>query len=335
MDYNIALLGIFSGIAVATCLFIAYYFLFLKKKDPFKNNLLGFLFIAIGFRIGKSIAYFIFIDILSIGLAIGYIGLASIGPLIFLYMRSFRSSEAKLIKSDFLHFIIPFFGIFVCLFTHLGHITNLYRSVTAILFVYLVIAVRLHIKNDYKDDGIKQWNTNLLIVVSTIWMSFVAQHLTSSIMKYAVGTGIASLAIYSIFIYALKSSVVFNKPKGKKISSDILKKVKNAFEKDQIYLKQAITLNEFAKDQEIPSYLVTEAVKKLYDKRFPEAINFFRIEDIKHSLINDKESNSKIEALAYEVGFNTPSTFYAAFKRETNMSPKEFQKSMFYKINNN
>lgn len=333
MDYNIALLGIFSGIAEAACFFIAYYFFFIKKKDSFKNNLLGFLFVAIGFRIGKSIAYFIFIDIISIGLAIGYIGLASIGPLIYLYMRSVREEETKLFKLDILHFIIPFLGVFVCFFTHLGHITNLYRGVTAMLFIYLIIAFKNHIQSDYKGEDVKQWNTILLIVVSIIWMCFVSQHLTPSIMKYAIGTGIASLAIYSIFIYALKSTVVFNKPKGIKIPNDTIKKVKNAFEKDQIYLKQAITLNEFAKDQEIPSYLVTEAVKKLYGKRFPEVVNYFRIEDIKQTLI--KENNSKIEALAYEFGFNTPSTFYAAFKRETNMSPKEFQKSMFYKINNN
>ncbi|OUR94323.1 hypothetical protein A9Q87_01360 [Flavobacteriales bacterium 34_180_T64] len=331
MNLNIALLGIISGIAVATSFFLASYFLFLKKKDRFKNNLLGLLFVAIGFRIAKSIAYFIFIDIISIGLAIGFLGLSTIGPLFYIYMRSTGTKETQFRKTDVLHFAIPFLGFFACLFTHLGPITTLYKSVTALLFVYLLVTVRIHLQNNYENTNLKLWNTNLFVVIGLIWMSFVSQHLTSEIINYAFGTGIASLAIYYIFIFALKSPVVFNTAK-KTIPRAIIEKVKHAFESDKIYLTQAYTLTKFAENHNIPTYLVTESVKQLYGKRFPEAINHFRIKDIKSTLILNSENNSKIEALAYEVGFNTPSTFYAAFKKETNMSPKEFQKKHLVQV---
>lgn len=323
MNTSIILLGIFSGIAVATNFYLASYFLFVRKKDPYKNNLLGFLFIAIGLRIAKSIAYFIFIDVISVGLALGYLGLSSIGPLVYLYIRSFEKGKRGT-KKDILHFIIPFIGTIACLLTHLGNIVQFYRSVTALLFVYLIIAFVRHSKMDYEVDGIKQWNLQVLLGVGVIGLSFVSQHLTPDVLKYALGTGIASLVIYYLFVYALKSQMVFSKSSSKKLSKNILEKVKNAFEHDKIYLKQTLTLSEFSKNQGIPAYLVSEAIKKLYNKRFPEAINYFRIEEIKKILLNNK--NAKIEVLAYEVGFNTPSNFYAAFKRETNMSPREFQK---------
>ena len=323
MNTSIILLGIFSGIAVATSFYLASYFLFVRKKDPYKNNLLGFLFIAIGLRIAKSIAYFIFIDVISVGLALGFLGLSSIGPLAYLYIRSFGKGRAAS-KMDALHFIIPFVGTVACLLTHLGYIVQFYRSVTALLFVYLIIAFVKHSKTDYEVDGVKQWNLQVLLGVGVIGLSFVTQHLTEDVLKYALGTGIASLVIYYLFVYALKSQMVFSRSSSKKLPTNILEKVKNAFEHDKIYLEQTLTLSEFSKNQGVPTYLVSEAIKKLYNKRFPEAINYFRIEEIKKILLNNR--NAKIEVLAYEVGFNTPSTFYAAFKRETNMSPREFQK---------
>ena len=326
MAINLALLGIFSGIAVATSFFLSFFLMFIKKRDRYINNLLGLMFLAVGFRIGKSIAYFIFIDVKAIGLALGFLGLSSVGPLFFLYIRAVENKEIVFSKKDTLHFIIPFLGVFVCLFTHLGHITILYKSVTALFFIYLVISARRHFQFNYEKNNNKQWNTHLLVVLCIIWMSFVLQHLTPNISKYAMGTGVASLAIYYIFIYALKSPVVFSKPKNKTLPDSTIEKVKYAFENDKIYLKQGITITQFAKDYSIPAYLVTESVKQLYGKRFPEAINYFRIENIKKVLMENDKELPKIEVLAYEVGFNTPSTFYAAFKKETNMSPKEFQK---------
>ena len=38
-------------------------------------------------------------------------------------------------------------------------------------------------------------------------------------------------------------------------------------------------------------------------------------------------ANEKIENLAFDVGFNTSSAFYSAFKKETSMSPRTYQKT--------
>lgn len=41
--------------------------------------------------------------------------------------------------------------------------------------------------------------------------------------------------------------------------------------------------------------------------------------------------NEKIEDLAYDVGFNTSSAFYNAFKKEVAMTPREYQTSIMTK----
>ena len=87
-----------------------------------------------------------------------------------------------------------------------------------------------------------------------------------------------------------------------------------------------MNLQQFSTDYDIPSYLVTRSVKELYGKSFPETLNHFRIEKIKEMLLDPKKEHLKIESLAYEVGYTSPSAFYAAFKKSTGQTPTAYQK---------
>jgi AraC-like DNA-binding protein len=57
-------------------------------------------------------------------------------------------------------------------------------------------------------------------------------------------------------------------------------------------------------------------------------MNHYRIRDVKNRLSTANGDFIKTERLAYKVGFNKPSAFYEAFKKETSISPKEFQKQV-------
>ena len=59
---------------------------------------------------------------------------------------------------------------------------------------------------------------------------------------------------------------------------------------------------------------------------FREFVNTYRIAEVKEKLCEKSADFSKVEALAYDVGFNSPSAFYAAFKKETSLSPQEYRK---------
>jgi AraC-like DNA-binding protein len=59
-------------------------------------------------------------------------------------------------------------------------------------------------------------------------------------------------------------------------------------------------------------------------KSFALFINEYRIEEAKHLL---KENNSfTLEAIGFEAGFSSKSTFYATFKKVTGQTPSEFKK---------
>jgi AraC-like DNA-binding protein len=61
----------------------------------------------------------------------------------------------------------------------------------------------------------------------------------------------------------------------------------------------------------------------LHNKHFSEFINTYRIDFAKKLL---KETYLKIEAIAYDSGFNSLSTFNTVFKKETGFTPSKYRK---------
>lgn len=324
---SIVVLALFSGIAVATGVFLCIYFLVIKNEDRLMSGILGALFLAISLRIAKSIFYFM-TGIPDIGVAFGFVGLTSIGPLVWLYIKYSKNGLDRIVNTDLIHFLFPLIGFFpVWLFPEWAP-NYFYISGTSLLCFYLLTSWISFSKINYKQVISKKWNRLVLISVTIVWSAFVFQHLAEDILQYAGGAAIASLLMYILLIFALKNPVLFPKWNQLNIDEKVIDKLKHAVEEDKIYQKPAITIAQLAEALNEPSYILSRAMKAEYGKPFPELMNHFRIRDVKNRLSTANGDFVKIEGLAYEVGFNTPSAFYAAFKKETSLSPKEFQKQV-------
>jgi len=106
---------IFSSIAVTSCGFLASYFLFIKKQHRVKDVTLGLLFIAIAFRIAKSIFYYALPEISPLGVGLGFFGFACIGPLALIYFSINQTNEFKVKPIQLLHLIFPIVGFTIIL----------------------------------------------------------------------------------------------------------------------------------------------------------------------------------------------------------------------------
>lgn len=169
------------------------------------------------------------------------------------------------------------------------------------------------------------WERKVLIMTSGVWISLVYQHATATMMDYAFGAVIASIFLYWIFYQSFKSQV-FKKTLSIALSEQTLTQIKVAIEDQKMYREQGMNLQRFSNQLNIPPYLVTKGVKELYNRTFPEALNYLRIEEIKQMLLDPKKEHLKIESLAYDVGFSSPSAFYASFKKVTGQTPTSYQK---------
>ena len=328
MDTSIAL-TIFSSIAVTSCVFLASYFLFIRKESKLQDLTLGLLFIAIALRIIKSIFYYVLPEISPVGTALGFLGFAFIGPLAFTYF-SLNKNNHKVLKPFLLfHALFPVVG-FIIILINSNFAYDMYFLANISLASYLVISAVKFISKP-KENNLAQWHKALFYALVSLSIILIYQLFGETISAYATGIALSSVVIYFLFFYALQSSSVVKKSSSKVIPEKMVRKITKAMEEDKIYYQPGITLSQFAEAIDAPNYMVSRATKKIYNKNFPEVINSFRIKAVRDKLSQPEYMNEKIENLAYDVGFNTSSAFYNAFKKEVSMTPREYQTSIMGK----
>lgn len=94
---------------------------------------------------------------------------------------------------------------------------------------------------------------------------------------------------------------------------------------EQSYLDPELTLQKLALQVNLPEKEVSQLINQHAGKHFFDYINDFRIADAK-VLLTQKKDLTVLEIL-YEVGFNSKSSFYTAFKKVTGTTPTVYRKS--------
>jgi AraC-like DNA-binding protein len=107
-------------------------------------------------------------------------------------------------------------------------------------------------------------------------------------------------------------------------SSNLFEEIETIVNKEKLYLDFDLKLNTLAEKLDHSIHHISQAINQNAKMSFPDFINSFRIEEAKKKLIEPKPP--KIFALSLDVGFNSKAAFYAAFKRNMQMTPTEFKK---------
>lgn len=110
-----------------------------------------------------------------------------------------------------------------------------------------------------------------------------------------------------------------------KLAEKINQKLKQSLEKEELYLEANLSLHKLAKIIETKPHYLSQVINQYHHCNFHEFINTYRIKVAKDLLI---KTQLKIEAIAYDSGFNSISTFNVAFKKETGLTPSAFKKSL-------
>lgn len=106
-------------------------------------------------------------------------------------------------------------------------------------------------------------------------------------------------------------------------AKSINEKLLNRLAQDDIYLEADLSLHKLAEEIEVKPHNLSQVINQYHKKHFHDFINTYRIEEAKKLL---EETVLKIEAVAYDSGFNSISTFNVAFKKETGITPSKYRK---------
>jgi AraC-like DNA-binding protein len=147
--------------------------------------------------------------------------------------------------------------------------------------------------------------------------------------------------IYCISFYGLRQKTVVvqihnNEPlslpyKNSNLSIEIKENIKqkiiNYFEKEKAYLNPELSMTIVSESLKIPKYQITEVLNIEIGKSFYQFVNQYRVKAVK-AMLSDSNNKYSIEAIGYDCGFSSKSSFYTVFKSMTGETPVTFRNSI-------
>jgi AraC-like DNA-binding protein len=99
-------------------------------------------------------------------------------------------------------------------------------------------------------------------------------------------------------------------------------------EKNRYFSNNLASLSELAKKTGESPHHVSQVINEKLDKNFFELLAWYRIEEAKRIISEDKETRLTVEEISEMTGYNSKTAFNNAFRRITGMTPSEFRKSV-------
>ncbi|KZW98245.1 hypothetical protein JL49_24505 [Pseudoalteromonas luteoviolacea] len=96
------------------------------------------------------------------------------------------------------------------------------------------------------------------------------------------------------------------------------------FEKEQLHLKNELSLNCLAKELDLTNNQTSELLNEHLDTNFYEFVNKYRVFEAAR-MLKLASKKTKVSELYLEAGFNNKNTFYREFKKTFDMSPGEYK----------
>ena len=111
--------------------------------------------------------------------------------------------------------------------------------------------------------------------------------------------------------------------KPKEINSQLLNKIVETVEADQLYLNEELTIADLANILGYSTKTISYTINNGLQKSFSLFINEYRVNLFRERKSSGNYEHLSIMGLAYDCGFNSKSTFNRIFKEITGSAPKE------------
>jgi AraC-like DNA-binding protein len=109
-------------------------------------------------------------------------------------------------------------------------------------------------------------------------------------------------------------------------SDAFLKRLIDVMESEKPYTDGELTLPRLAARLSVSTHHLSQVINERLERSFNDFVNSYRVEEAKRRLADPSAGHYSLIAIAEDVGFNSKSSFNAAFKKQTGMTPSEFRK---------
>lgn len=348
MSFGEKVLFFFSALGAFNGLILSCYFFFFTSKKHLSNYLLGALLLVLSIRIGKSVVYFFDYSLPKIYLQLGLTACFFIGPFLYFFLKSEIRQIRTLPKSwmgQLLFWLLTIVAVGAVYpyqrFSFLwGHYIipliylqwGVYIAFSAVLLLPLL--KKIPRKGELKT--FEKWILTIFGGVLLLFVSYVWAILNITKGSYILGALYFSIIIYGIvfiLLYRKKtndlSSFSVQKYADKKLEHEeaqlIIDKLQRVMREKELFKNPDLKVNDLAKEINISGHQLSQLLNDNFEKNFSLFVNEYRINEACKLLAEN--TYLTIDAIGDEVGFNSKSTFFAAFKKIKGLTPGAYQKS--------
>lgn len=346
MDTSKELLFFFSALGAFNGILLGVYFFFFTKKKYLTNYFLGALLFALSIRIAKSVFVYFHPELPKMYLQIGLTACFFIGPCLYYFIKSAVDEVHAMPKSW--KFVLAFWGVLIVAvgilypYETYPKFWNGYfiRIIYFQWFVYIAFAgfelravLKKFLSSKEKKTPSEMWFGMLFLGNFLVFLFYFLAIMGASAATYISGAVVFSFILYlgiSILLYRKKTDDLFllnGKISNKKIDSAEAimwsEKLEKVMLEKSLYKNPNLTLQDLSQEINISSHQLSQFLNNNLGKNFTSYVNEFRIsEACKIIASTDKLT---LESIGYDVGFNSKSTFFAAFKKHTGTTPLNYQ----------
>lgn len=350
--YDLAFLGaIFVGLAFSLMLFFA------QKGNKTANRILGLILIVTTLnmiRVLVGTGIYPETALPHRGLELPRFSLA-LGPLIYFYVLSITRPDYKFCSRNLLHFspLLAEAGAGIYDTSSLPALNTVFPLLVFIsVCIYLYAAHRLikHFSRAMKFNGGDRYRLklrgldNLLTGFAFLWLLWIPFSIIAYLYPNSQSTPLfyplylllaAALAIVTAGKVILKPEInsPADGPYFLKLPSPDEFKHKGSWLKQMVkngayYKDPELSLTSLADKLGLTTHELSRIVNTALKKSFNDFINEYRIADVTRKMLDPAFDYLTLQGIAYESGFNSPSTFHRAFKQLTGKTPAEYKKQL-------
>jgi AraC-like DNA-binding protein len=331
-------LGAFNGFILSA------YFLFFTRKKYLTNLFLGSLLLALSIRITVTVFVYFNNALPKTYLQIGLSSCLLIGPFLYYFLKSGIHSINTIPLKWKYHLAIWFIAIFIgFLFPYQNYPVLWNDYFVAVIFLqwfsYLFVSgfesrmlLQKMIQNYNYTSPAEKWFGMIFLGNAIIFLFYFLGFARVPFISCVTGCLSFTFVLYLAFLILLhrkKTDDLFllNTQKGKKLDQQeaflLSEKLEKMMLEKSLYKKPNLSLQDLSQEINVTSHQLSQFLNNNLGKNFTSFVNEFRINEACRIITtNDKLT---LESIGYDVGFNSKSTFFAAFKKHTGTTPLNYQ----------
>jgi len=231
--------------------------------------------------------------------------------------------------------------------------TCFFATFVFISFTVLFLALAFKLHNAHRQQLMERfseieqrelgWFSTILVIWGAVWLMFAIEFFLGALGWFWFGSGkvLPMFETFALAIFiqkALSQKVLSQSEKGLPRANQtraallsnekmqlIATKLEHAMNDDKLFLQDNLSLNKLSEAIAETENHISETLSQFLHINFFQFVNGYRVEEAKKAL---QDKNKLVTSIAFDVGFNSKSTFNTAFKKIVGNSPSAYRNSL-------